>query len=103
MSVSDGDIAFAKDLFADLGAVTTRKMFGGICLYQDGTIFALQASDGRLYLKTKDPVDVLGAMTDQFHNMPYYALPDDMLDDPACACKATQKAMTQLNSVPPLT
>lgn len=81
MALSDGDIAFATDLFADLGALTTRKMFGGMCLYHDGTVFALQASDGRLYLKTKDPVGLFGAQTDQFHNMPYYAIPDDMLDD----------------------
>ena len=41
MAVSDGDIAFAVDLFADLGALSTRKMFGGMCLYHDGTVFAL--------------------------------------------------------------
>ena len=96
MSVSDADIAFAVDLFSDLGGLTTRKMFGGICLYLDGTVFALQSSDGRLYLKTKHPVDVLGHQTDQFHNMPYYALPEDMLDDPQAACTAAQAAFIAL-------
>lgn len=99
MSLSDGDIAFAVDLFGDLGALTTRKMFGGMCLYHDGTVFALQASDGRLYLKTKDPEAVeavLGDRTDQFHNMPYYAIPEDILDDPDAACAAARTALKAL-------
>lgn len=96
MAVSDRDIAFAVDLFADLGAVTTRKMFGGICLYQDGTVFALQSSDGQLYMKTKNPEAVIGTTTDQFHNMPYYAIPEDMLDDPQAACDAARTALMAL-------
>lgn len=96
MSVSDADIAFACDLFADLGALTHRKMFGGICLYHDGTVFALQSSDGQLYLKTRDPERVLGSTTDQFHNMPYYAIPEDVLDDPATACAQARTALTDL-------
>jgi DNA transformation protein len=96
MSVSEGDIAFAVDLFGDLGALTTRKMFGGMCLYHDGTVFALLSSEGRIYLKTKDPVGVLGAQTDQFHNMPYWAIPDDILDDPDGACAAARTALLAL-------
>ncbi len=41
MAVSDEEIAFAIDLFSDLGEITTRKMMGGLCLYHDGTIFAI--------------------------------------------------------------
>ena len=63
MSVSDADIAFATDLFSDLGALTTRKMFGGICLYQDGTVFALMTSDGQLFLKTRTPEAIFGEET----------------------------------------
>jgi DNA transformation protein len=96
MSLSDGDIAFAVDLFAELGALTTRKMFGGMCLYHDGTVFALQSKDGRLYLKTKDPVGLLGNQADQFHNMPYYAIPEDMLDDPDAAVQAARTALMAL-------
>lgn len=96
MPLSDADIAFAVDLFGELGALTTRKMFGGMCLYHDGTVFALQASDARLYLKTKDPEALFGERTDQFHNMPYYALPEDMLDDPVAATDAAQTALKAL-------
>ncbi|MBB5721767.1 DNA transformation protein [Loktanella ponticola] len=96
MSLSDGDIAFAVDLFNDLGALTTRKMFGGMCLYHDGTVFALQSSDGCLYLKTKNPVALFDAQTDQFHNMPYYAIPEDILDDPDTACALARRALIAL-------
>lgn len=96
MSLSDGDIAFALDLFADLGPLTHRKMFGGMCLYQDGTVFALQSSDGRLYLKTRDPAGVIGEVTDQFHNMPYYAIPESVLDDPGLACDQARIALEAL-------
>jgi len=96
MSVSDADIAFARDLYAALGALTHRKMFGGICLYHDGTVFALQSSDGQLYLKTRDPARVLGHVTAQFHNMPYYAVPDDVLDAPETACAQARAALRDL-------
>ncbi len=96
MSLSDGDIAFALDLFADLGPLTHRKMFGGMCLYQDGTVFALQSSDGRLYLKTRDPASVIGEVTDQFHNMPYYAIPESVLDDQGLACDQARIALEAL-------
>ncbi|WP_342075455.1 TfoX/Sxy family protein [Yoonia sp. SS1-5] len=88
MSVSDADIAFATDLFSDLGQVTTRKMFGGLGLYHAGTIFALVSSEGRIYVKTTP--DMAQALAEQgsaqFHNMPYWSLPDDALDQPAEAC-----------------
>ena len=77
MAVADADIAFATDLFSELGDLTTRKMFGGMCLYHQGVVFALLSSEGRLYLKVKG--DLLGelknAKSDQFHNMPYWPLP----------------------------
>lgn len=88
MAVSDADIAFATDLFSDLGHLTSRKMFGGLGLYHDGTIFAVVSSDGRIYVKTTD--DTASALAaegaEQFHNMPYWSLPDSTLDDPDIAC-----------------
>lgn len=51
MAATDEQIAFVHDLFADVGPITTRKMFGGLGIYCDGTIFALLMSDGALRLK----------------------------------------------------
>lgn len=98
MALAEADIAFAADLFHDLGAITTRKMFGGICLYQDGTVFALMSSDGALYLKCKDPLATQLAAdgSTQFHNMPYWSLPEAVLDDPQEACTLARQALALL-------
>ncbi|MEM9972082.1 MAG: TfoX/Sxy family protein [Pseudomonadota bacterium] len=103
MSISDSDIAFARELFADLPALTHRKMFGGICLYSDDTVFALASSDGRLYLKATGPLaDRLrrdGA--EQFHSMPYWSLPEDVLDEPDRACNLAQETLVMLRETAP--
>lgn len=98
MSVSDGDIAFAMDLFADLGDVSYRKMFGGLGLYIEGTIFALVSSDGAIYLKaTGDFADELkGEGASQFHSMPYWALPDAALEDPEMALSLARRGVSEL-------
>ena len=96
MSVSDADIAFAKELFAPMGDVTHRKMFGGICLYHAGDIFALVSSDGQIYLKSGKPPHEALADSARFHNMPYWSLPDACLDDPEDACALARETMASL-------
>uniref|UniRef100_UPI0040483FDA TfoX/Sxy family protein n=1 Tax=Yoonia sp. TaxID=2212373 RepID=UPI0040483FDA len=98
MSVSDADIAFALDLLSDLGPITHRKMFGGICLYFNGPVFSLVSSDGIIYLKSKDNL-AKGLSDDggtQFHNMPYWSLPDPALEDPNLACDLGRRALSAL-------
>ncbi len=107
MSVSDDEIAFAHELFSDLGPLTQRKMMGGLCLYRDGLIFALLQSDGTLWLKGKG--DMAARMTDEgwehwtytrdtgkTTSMPYWRLPDAALDDPAMACDLARGALACL-------
>ena len=98
MSVSDADIAFAIDLFSELGDLTSRKMFGGICLYHQKTVFALMSSDGTLYLKAKDTLAAELADGDaaQFHNMPYWSLPMSALDDAEEACTLARRTFATL-------
>lgn len=98
MAVAQADIAFACDLFSDLGDLTSRKMFGGMCLYHAGTVFALLSSDGTLYLKAK------GSMAEalksdgatQFHNMPYWSVPPAALDDAEEACTLARRTLASL-------
>jgi len=45
MSITVEEIEFALDLFSGLGPLTTRKMMGGLCIYLDGTIFAIVHCD----------------------------------------------------------
>ncbi len=107
MSLSDEDIAYVKDLFSGLGALTTRKMFGGLSIYRDGTIFALMRSDGVIMLKgVGDFIAVLQAegcarWTYTRDNgtssaMPYWSLPDAALDDPELACEWARRALDHL-------
>ena len=98
MSIADSDIAFALELFENIPDVTHRKMFGGICLYSGDTVFALASSDGRLFLKAyEDIADRLrGDGAEQFHTMPYWSLPEDLLDDADAACDLAQETLTVL-------
>ncbi|MCX7560004.1 TfoX/Sxy family protein [Sulfitobacter sp. F26204] len=104
MSLSDADIAFARDLFSGIPDLTTRKMFGGLGIYADGVIFALMKSEGQMMLKAQDPefaskLTGMGAekwtytrKSGKLSAMPYWTLPDQALDEPelahALACEA---------------
>ena len=98
MSIGDGDIAFARELFETLPDLTHRKMFGGICLYSEDTVFALASSDGRLYLKAYDAIAdrLRDGGAEQFHTMPYWSLPEDLLDDADAACDLARDTLLAL-------
>jgi len=107
MAITDEQIEFVRDLFADLGHITTRKMFGGLSVYFDGTIFAIVMSDGVLSLKGS------GGMKAAFEAegwtpwtytredgtvsaMPYWNMPEGFLDEPDEACTWARRAMAEL-------
>ncbi len=107
MAVSEGDIAFALELFGGLGAVTTRKMMGGLCLYSDGTIFAILNADGSIWLKgggafaqvLEDEGCARWSYTRKDGSetqMPYLTLPGEALDDPEVACDWARRALEHL-------
>lgn len=107
-SITKEEIAFATDLFSDLGPLTSRKMMGGLCLYLDGTIFAIVHSEFGVMIKGggafKDELDALGLSrwtyqrdgTDKPSSMPYWKLPDSALDDPDEACALARRALAHL-------
>ena len=108
MSVSDADIAGAVELFGPLGDITTRKMMGGLCLYADGTIFAILHSDGTPYLKAQAPdmiakLEEMGGVRWTYSregkpptSMPYWSLPDAALDDAELACDLARETLKDL-------
>lgn len=109
MTVAEGDIAYALDLFAGLGALTTRKMMGGLCLYQQGTIFAILQSDGSVWLKGAGPLvaqlEAEGCSRWVYErkdggvaSMPYWTMPGAALDDPDLACDWARRALAQLRA-----
>ncbi|WP_299414587.1 TfoX/Sxy family protein [uncultured Sulfitobacter sp.] len=108
MSLSQADMAFARELFGNIPDLTTRRMFGGMGLYSGGTIFGVQLSDGRIMLKA-----VKGPFADRMSDlggeewttmrkdgtpsaMPYWTLPDAYLDDPEQASALAFEALAAL-------
>lgn len=83
-------IEFLREVFADFGPVSTRRMFGGHGLYFDGLMFGLVAQD-TLYLKA----DALNQAffeeegLEKFsyekqgkrHQIAYFQAPDQIFDD----------------------
>ena len=107
MSVTEADIAFANDLFEGLGPLTQRKMMGGLCLYRDGTIFAILHADGSIWLKGAKGMaarmadDGWERWTYSRKNgtetaMPYWRLPDMALEHPDLACDLARDALAEL-------
>ena len=88
--MQDDDI---HDLFAGLGPVTIKRMFGGKGIYHAGQIIALEV-DGEILLKAdaQSAPDFEGAGSSQWHYegkqagrpvaMPYWTIPDEAIDDP---------------------
>lgn len=88
--MTEADIA---DLFAGLGPVSIRKLFGGKGIYYDGVIVAIELR-GELMLKAdqQSAPDFIAAGCSQWtytgsrHGknvaMPYWSVPDAAIDDP---------------------
>jgi DNA transformation protein and related proteins len=86
--MDDADI---RDMFASLGAVTIKKMFGGKSIYFNGVITAIE-TDGEIFLKadavSAPQFEAAGARQWSYDGkgktvkMPYWTVPDAALDDP---------------------
>jgi DNA transformation protein len=98
---------FARDLFAGLGPVAARRMFGAVGLFVDGAMFGL-IDDGAIYLKTdatlKAALAEAGsrAWTHELRKGPkagkaqetsYWSLPETASDDPDEACAWARRAL----------
>jgi DNA transformation protein len=91
MAVSSSFVDFVVEQLAGLGAVSSRRMFGGVGLYCDGRFFGL-IDDDTLYLKVDDVNrgDFLARHMAPFRpykdrpelSMSYYQAPVDVIEDP---------------------
>jgi DNA transformation protein and related proteins len=104
MAVSDDQIAFVRDLFRAIPGVTTRKMFGGLGIYSEGTIFALIGPGDAIMVKARGAMaEALEAEgSEQFRtyegktvNMPYWTLPESALDDPDEAADWARRSLAE--------
>ena len=93
MPVATALLAHCVELLSPLGAVRTRRMFGGHGFYVDGLFVALISGDV-LYLKADDPARPafeaagsrpFGFTTPAGHRavMGYWSAPDDAMESPA--------------------
>jgi DNA transformation protein len=95
MPISDDYLQFVLEQLADVGRVSSRRLFGGAGLYRDDLIFGLIARD-TLYFKVDDAnrADYESRRMRRFNARPesghagmrYYEVPADILEDTeACA------------------
>lgn len=98
---------FVRELFAGMGPIQVKRMFGGAGVYADGVMFALLADDA-IYLKADQALkDELreegsgpfvwtpgtGLRAGEQIEMGYWRLPDAALDDPETAAAWGKKAL----------
>lgn len=93
-----------RDLFAGLGTVTIRRMFGGKGIYHEGLIVALEVG-GEILLKddevTAHEFEAAGSRQWVYAGrpgrkptaMPYWSIPDSALDDPEEMANWARKAL----------
>lgn len=84
------DNSAIEDMFASLGPVTIKKMFGGKGVYFEGRIVAVEV-DGQILLKadatSADQFAKAGSVQWAYEGkkapvkMPYWSIPDEALDD----------------------
>jgi DNA transformation protein len=102
MAITDEYLQFVLEQLQGLGSVTSRRMFGGVGLYQDGRFFAIIMGD-TLYFKVNDANrgDYEARGMGRFRpypnkprlSMTYYELPADVLEDAdECAAWARRSA-----------
>lgn len=103
---------FVRELFAGLGQVQIKRMFGGAGVYADGLMFALLA-DETIYIKTDDTLKAAlaeegsgpfvwtpnkGPRAGESVEMSYWRLPEAALDDPELASRWAEKALAVARS-----
>jgi len=81
-----------REMFDSLGEVTIKRMFGGMGIYHQGKILALEVSGGDILLKAdaESAPEFLQADASQWVYegknkpvaMPYWSIPEAALDDP---------------------
>jgi DNA transformation protein len=95
MAVPQDQVDYVLEQMQQVGALTTRKMFGGVGFSADGLFFAFLHSDGNLYLKvdqaTRPAFEARGSTpftaktpsaNGRVMSMPYLSVPEDILEDP---------------------
>ncbi|NLH83086.1 MAG: TfoX/Sxy family protein [Phyllobacteriaceae bacterium] len=86
------DVEFFRDLCRPLGQVTSKRMFGGLCLWHEGLAFALVIADTLYFKVDGDNAPAFDARdlprfsyttaTGRTTVMSYARAPEEVFDDP---------------------
>ncbi len=105
---------FVRELFAKLGPIEVKRMFGGAGVYANKRMFALLADDV-IYIKTDDALrralehegcgpfvwtPTSGPRAGERVEMSYWRLPDAALDEPEIAAAWGAKALAAAMAKP---
>ncbi|MBL8544002.1 MAG: TfoX/Sxy family protein [Hyphomonadaceae bacterium] len=105
--MADSFHEFVRELFAGIGPIQVKRMFGGAGVYADGLMFALIADD-TIYLRTDEALKAAlheegsgpfiwtpqkGPRSGEQIDMGYWRLPDAALDEPDLAAEWGGKAL----------
>lgn len=105
--MTDGFHDFVRELLAELGPVTIKRLFGGAGVYLDGVMFGLIADD-TLHLKADDALKrdlaaegsgpfvwtpASGSKAGEAVPFSYWRLPEAALDDPEEAVRWARRAL----------
>jgi DNA transformation protein len=81
------EASLSVELFLDkliqISGITSKKMFGGFGIFHEGKMFALVNSKGAIHIKFDDSIKqkFIDSGSNQHGKMPYYSLPQDVLQD----------------------
>lgn len=102
---TDAAILQARELFAGLGDLSIRKMFGGAGIYAGPTFFAC-IFEGEIYLRADEvfaqelsaegsiPFVWLDPRSGKEIRMKYWRIPDSALDDPEQARQLARRGLS---------
>ncbi len=105
MSVGNSYLEYVLERLGRIGAVTARKMFGGVGLYLETTFFGLIDND-TLYFKVNEKnrpdYEVEGMQPfrpfgEDSYSMKYYSVPERVLEDDELLRDWMRKAVAAAN------
>ncbi len=75
--------------------ITLKRMFGGSGLFHNNKMFGLVDSKGNCFLKADEAgkKQFIARGGEQHSRMPYYSIPDEVMEDPKQLIAWTQKAI----------
>lgn len=105
MSVSTEFTGFVLDLFAPLGAIAAKRMFGGVGIFRGAAMFALISNDA-VFLKVGDgnraDFEAKGKRPFTYERkdgrsiaLSFYPMPEDLFDDADEAASWAARALEE--------